>query len=102
MMLVVSWGSLRGEDCPRDRTASYRDGARPFCGGETSRRVLGCTARQSQPVPVLADPLQKLLSRKEQLLPNTPLDEAVNYALGQWTELNALCSDGCAHRQQHQ
>ena len=34
--------------------------------------------RQSQSVPVLADPRQKLLSRKEQLLPNTPLAEAVN------------------------
>jgi transposase len=27
-------------------------------------------------------------------LPKHPMAEAVNYALGQWTELNAFCSDG--------
>ena len=34
------------------------------------------------------------LSWKEQLLPKHPMAEAVNYALGQWTELNVFCSDG--------
>jgi transposase len=28
------------------------------------------------------------------LLPKHPMAEAVNYALGQWAELNAFCSDG--------
>ena len=50
--------------------------------------------RQSQSAPVLAQLRQKLLSWKEQLLPKHPMAEAVNYALGQWAELNAFCSDG--------
>ena len=50
--------------------------------------------RQSQSAPVLAQLRQKLLSWKEQLLPKHPMAEAVNYALGQWTELNTFCSDG--------
>jgi hypothetical protein len=37
---------------------------------------------------------QKLLRWKEQLLPKHPMAEAVNYTLGQWTELNVFCSDG--------
>src|ERR1035438_5422377 len=32
--------------------------------------------------------------RSEQLLPKHPMAETVNYALGQWTELNVFCSDG--------
>jgi transposase len=36
----------------------------------------------------------KLLLWKEQLLPKHPMAEAVNYALGQWQELNVFCSDG--------
>jgi transposase len=50
--------------------------------------------RQSQSAPVLAQLRQKLLSWKEQLLPKHPMAEAVNYALGQWTELNTFCFDG--------
>jgi transposase len=50
--------------------------------------------RQRQSAPVLAQLRQKLLSWKEQLLPKHPMAEAVNYALGQWTELNTFCSDG--------
>ena len=50
--------------------------------------------RQSQSAPVLAQLRQKLLSWKEALLPKHPMAEAVNYALGQWVELNAFCSDG--------
>ena len=34
------------------------------------------------------------MSWKEQLLPKHPMAEAVNYALGQWEELNVFCSDG--------
>jgi transposase len=44
--------------------------------------------------PVLALLREKLLEWKEQLLPKHPMAEAVNYALGQWTELNMFCSDG--------
>ena len=50
--------------------------------------------RQQQSAPVLAHLREKLLEWKEQLLPRHPMAEAVNYALGQWTELNVFCSDG--------
>jgi hypothetical protein len=50
--------------------------------------------RQERSAPVLADLRQRLLVWKEQLLPKHPMAEAINYALGQWTELNVFCSDG--------
>jgi len=50
--------------------------------------------RQQQAAPLLAELRQKLLGWKEQLLPKHPMAEAVNYTLGQWTELNVFCSDG--------
>ena len=50
--------------------------------------------RQQQSAPVLADLRQKLLVWKEQLLPKHPMAEAINYALGQWAELNVFCVDG--------
>ena len=50
--------------------------------------------RQAQSVPLLAELREKLLGWKEQLLPKHPMAEAVNYILGQWTELNVFCSDG--------
>jgi len=50
--------------------------------------------RQAQSVPILAELRQRLLAWKEQLLPKHPMAEAVNYVLGQWTELNVFCSDG--------
>jgi hypothetical protein len=43
---------------------------------------------------VLAKLREKLLGWKEQLLPKHPMEEAINYALNQWAELNVLCSDG--------
>jgi transposase len=43
---------------------------------------------------VLVQLRNRLLEWKEQLLPKHPMAEAVNYALGQWTELNVFCSDG--------
>jgi len=52
------------------------------------------TLRQAQSAPLLAELRQKLLRWKEQLLPKHPMAEAVNYTLGQWTELNVFCSDG--------
>ena len=50
--------------------------------------------RQARSAPLLAELRQKLLRWKEQLLPKHPMAEAVNYTLGQWTELNVFCSDG--------
>jgi len=50
--------------------------------------------RQAQSVPLLAELHYQLLGWKEQLLPKHPMAEAVNYMLGQWTELNVFCSDG--------
>jgi len=50
--------------------------------------------RQKQSAPLLAQLREQLLSWKEQLLPKHPMAEAVNYALGQWTELNVFCSNG--------
>jgi transposase len=50
--------------------------------------------RQANSAPVLAGLQEKLLGWKEQLLPKHPMAEAVNYALGQWDELNVFCLDG--------
>jgi len=50
--------------------------------------------RQADSVPALAGLKEKLLDWKQQLLPKHPMAEAVNYALGQWEELNVFCSDG--------
>ena len=50
--------------------------------------------RQADSAPVLAELKEKLLTWKQQLLPKHPMAEAVNYALGQWEELNVFCSDG--------
>lgn len=50
--------------------------------------------RKEESAPVLTLLHEKLLEWKEQLLPKHPMAEAVNYALGQWTELNVFCSDG--------
>jgi transposase len=50
--------------------------------------------RQVQSAPVLAQLRQNFLLWKEQLLPKHPMAEAINYALGQWTELTVFCSDG--------
>jgi transposase len=52
------------------------------------------TLRQERSAPLLSDLRQRLLVWKEQLLPKHPMAEAINYALGQWTELNVFCSDG--------
>ena len=50
--------------------------------------------RQKQSAPLLAQLRERLLMWKERLLPKHPMAEAINYALGQWTELNAFSSDG--------
>ena len=50
--------------------------------------------RQAQSAPLLAELRDKLLRWKEPLLPKHPMAEAVNYTLGQWTELKVFCSDG--------
>jgi transposase len=65
---------------------------------EKQARELSATARleirQEESAPVLVQLRRNLLEWKEQLLPKHPMAEAVNYALGQWTELNVFCSDG--------
>ncbi len=50
--------------------------------------------RRAESSPVLGELHARLLGWKEQLLPKHPMAEAVNYALGQWEELNVFCSDG--------
>src|SRR5260370_21164235 len=50
--------------------------------------------RQKQSVPVLAELRQKLLVWKEQLIPQHPMADPVNYILNHWTDLNVFCSDG--------
>jgi hypothetical protein len=50
--------------------------------------------RQQQSAPLLAELREKLFTWKQQLLPKHPMAEAINYALGQWNELNIFCSDG--------
>jgi transposase len=46
--------------------------------------------RQAESAPVLAQPREKLLEWKEQLLPKHPMAEAINYALNHWAELNVF------------
>jgi hypothetical protein len=50
--------------------------------------------RQEQSAPLLTELHERLLAWKEQLLPKHPMAEAINYALGQWSELNVFSTDG--------
>jgi hypothetical protein len=50
--------------------------------------------RRQHAAPVLASLHEKLLGWQRQLRPKHPMAEAVNYALGQWEELNVYCHDG--------
>src|SRR5438309_10196757 len=50
--------------------------------------------RQEKTAPLLTELRQRLLIWKEQLLPQHPMAEAIQYALTEWTELNVFCSDG--------
>ena len=50
--------------------------------------------RQEHSAPKLIGLLQRLLEWKEQSLPKHPVVDGINYALGQWIELNVFCSDG--------
>ncbi|WP_130422034.1 IS66 family transposase [Edaphobacter modestus] len=50
--------------------------------------------RREQSAPLLAELQDRLLQWKQELLPKHPMAEAINYALGQWNELNVFCSDG--------
>ena len=50
--------------------------------------------RRTQSAAVLGELHDRLLTWKGELLPKHPMAEAVNYALGQWEELNVFCSDG--------
>lgn len=50
--------------------------------------------RREQSAPLLAELHDRLLQWKSQLLPKHPMAEAINYALGQWNELNVFSTDG--------
>jgi len=50
--------------------------------------------RREQSAPLLAQLHDRLLQWKQQLLPKHPMAEAINYALGQWNELNVFAADG--------
>jgi hypothetical protein len=50
--------------------------------------------RREQSAPLLAELHDRLLQWKQQLLPNHPMTEMINYALGQWQELNVFATDG--------
>src|SRR5437588_755178 len=71
---------------------------RPLFAIENQAREASASARleirQKQSVPVLAELRQKLLVWKEQLIPQHPMADAVNYTLNHWAELNIFCSDG--------
>ena len=50
--------------------------------------------RRERSAPLLAELHDRLLQWKQQLLPKHPMAEAINYALGQWQELNVFSTDG--------
>jgi transposase len=50
--------------------------------------------RREQSTPLLAELHDRLLQWKQKLLPKHPMAEAINYALGQWEELNVFSTDG--------
>jgi transposase len=50
--------------------------------------------RREQSAPLLAQFRLRMLAWKQQLLPRHPMAEAIQYALGQWSELNVFCDDG--------
>jgi transposase len=50
--------------------------------------------RREQSTPLLAELHDRLLPWKQLLLPKHPMAEAINYALGQWQELNVFSTDG--------
>jgi hypothetical protein len=50
--------------------------------------------RQQKSAPLLDELHERLLVWKEQLLPKHPMADAIDYALGQWQEFKAFCSDG--------
>jgi len=52
------------------------------------------TLRHERSAPLLAELHDRLLQWKQQLLPKHPMAEAINYALGQWQELNVFSTDG--------
>ena len=62
--------------------------------GRDLSRAARLELRRAETAPVLAELKERLLAWKEQLLPKHPMAEAVNYILGQWTELTVFCCDG--------
>jgi len=97
------WAHLRRKIIEAEKTApeiarEAIEMVRVLYAAEKQARDLSVMARlelrQQESAPVLAELRDKLLEWKQQLLPKHPMAEAVNYALGQWTELNVFCSDG--------
>jgi transposase len=97
------WAHLRRKVIDAEKTApeiarEAIDLVRALYAVERQARDLSVMARlelrQEESMPVLAQLRKKLLEWKEQLLPKHPMAEAVNYALGQWAQLNVFCADG--------
>ena len=62
--------------------------------GKDASREARLQLRDEKSRPLLAELHDRLLEWKEQLLPRHPMAEAINYALGQWQELNVFSTDG--------
>lgn len=66
-------------------------------GDHNARKTLAAELRldlrRERSVPLLAELHDRLLEWKQQLLPKHPMAEAINYALGQWQELNVFAAD---------
>ena len=87
-----------GEGGSRDRAGSSRTGARALRGG-TAGKELSVAARLELRQSRLGAGVGRLARRsfwagRSSCCRSIPMAEAVNYALGQWEELNVFCSDG--------
>jgi len=51
--------------------------------------------RQAQAAPILNQLHEYLLAQRDQVLPQSPMGEAITYALNQWNALTRYTSDGC-------
>jgi len=51
--------------------------------------------RQAQAAPILKQLHEYLLAQRDQVLPQSPMGEAITYALNQWNALIRYTTDGC-------
>jgi len=51
--------------------------------------------RQAQAAPILKQLHEYLLTQRDQVLPQSPMGEAITYALNQWNALTRYTNDGC-------